>query len=384
MKWLTNRTRATHRAALAALAACLLVSCTSGEPEDGDAADAGEEERAEAPVPVETTLVEAADMRRAVIGNTTLEARRQVTVVSEIAGRVEAIEVDEGDVVEQGAHLADLSNDEADLAIREARQALERHERQLEAYRPLYESGYLARQVFEETEFLRDNAALTLERARQVQSDQRVRAPIGGAVVSRHVETGDVVVPNQPLIDLASTGELDAVISVPERELATLREGQRAELTVEALGGAVVSGTVTRIHPIVDPQTGTVRVRVAVDGSTAPSEGPSLRPGMFTTVRVVTDVREGVPAVPRRALLYDAEVPWVFVVGDPVDDPVEGSGESSGPVHRVERVRLQLGYDDVERAEVIDGLQVGDRVVIAGQSGLDADALIRIVDDAAP
>lgn len=393
MKWLTKSASATRFAA--ALACAALLGCPSGDNDGEEQADVGEEARTEAPVPVEVAAIEPADMRRVVVGNTTLEARRQVTVVSEIAGRVEGIEVDEGDVVAQGAHLADLSNDESGIAIREAQQALARHERQLEAYRPLYESGYLARQVFEETEFLRDNARLALERARQVQSDQRVRAPISGAVVSRHIEVGDVAVPNQPLFDLASTEELDAVISVPERELSTLREGQQAELTVEALDGAVVHGTVTRIHPIVDPQTGTVQIRIAVDGGAAPADSPSLRPGMFTTVRVVTDVREQVPAVPRRALMYDAEVPWVFVLRDRVEAPDDGSGVSSeasdasetpdapaGDVYEVERVRLELGYDDVERAEVLSGLLVGDRVVTAGQSGLDADARVRVVDDA--
>jgi multidrug efflux pump subunit AcrA (membrane-fusion protein) len=170
-----------------------------------------------------------------------------------------------------------------------------------------------------------------------------------------------------------------------------LREGQPAEFLLDALPGIVVRGHIDRIHPVVDPTTGTVEVRLTVESPTDPSL-VRLRPGMFATVRIVTDVHEGVVSVPKRALLYEADTPYVFIVGEPWVAP-EGSGDGSGdeaeseegsesgpPQERfvVERVPLQLGYEDPNQVEVLQGLQEGVRVVVTGQSGLDPSSVITI------
>lgn len=143
-----------------------------------------------------------------------------------------------------------------------------------------------------------------------------------------------------------------------------------------------MTGRVLRIDPVVDPATGTVNVRVAVDGTPDLGDGLRLRPGMFVNVRITTDVHENVPAIPKRAVLYEGETPYVYVLRNPRQDTVEGSGEGSGTqtvtTWGVERMVLTTGYDDPLLVEILSGVVDGDQVVVAGQNGLDLSARVTV------
>lgn len=378
------------RWAFACVAAIVFaLGCRAGADDQGGDGPEGGGEEAVAAVPVEVATVERADLRASVAGSTTLQSVTRVSVVSEVAGTLTALDVDEGDVVVEGDRIAVVDNEDAALAIREARQSVTRFERELAALRPLFDDGYLSRQAFEEVEFQLETARTTLARAQRSSANQTVRAPMSGAVTARMAEVGEVVVPNQALIEIARVDALEATIRVPERALADVRVGQVVEIAIRALDEALVSGRVDRIHPTVDPQTGTVAVRIRLDDIQTDA-GVTLRPGMFVTARIVTDVREGVAAVPRRALVYEGDATRVFVVRE--EDPPDGSGEAAegsaegsgdaGPWLVARRVTLTTGYDDADRIEAVEGVEVGDRVVIAGQAGLDDGDRVTIPVDA--
>lgn len=387
-----------------------LTACSGGGPGGpggGGPGRGGDDEDRFTTVPVEVANVQRADLRRTVLGTTTLVAASQVGVTSEIAGELQQLSVEEGDRVEEGQIIARIVNEDVQITIVEAEQAVRRAQSEVDALTPLFEQGYLARRTYDEAVFQLESAQTSLRRARQTGGAQTVRAPVAGVVVERLVEAGELVVPNQALVEVAEVDRLEAVIAVPERELVALREGQVAEVVIPALGARRAEATVTRLDPTVDPQTGTIRVRLRLADEA--TEGPlRLRPGMFTEVRVVTDVREQALAVPKRAVVYEAGDAWVFVVRDEVERPVEGSGDDDGSgddaeqgddggdgpgdddseprvdpfadltPYAVERVRVELGYEDRDIVEVVDGVTDGDRVVIVGQSGLDDTSVIVI------
>lgn len=361
----------------------MLPGCTKETSDTPDAGGSGDvEEEQIVTVPVEAAPATRVDMQRTVAGNTTLRASEEITVVSEIAGHVRSVEVEAGDVVTRGQVVARIENADVALTIRTAQQSVGRFERELEALRPLYDQGYLSRQAFEETEFQLTTARNDLERAQQTAGTQVVRSPVDAAVTERRVTPGAVVTPNQALLVLSTIESLEAHISVPERELLTLREGQAAVLRIDALASREVAGEVLRIDPVVDPTTGTVNVRVRVLGGTEIEPDLRLRPGMFTNVRITTDVHPGVVSIPKRAILYEGETPYVFVLRDTVELP-EGSGDAArGPTEgfRVQRVVIETGYDDATMVEVLSGIAEGDRVIVAGQNGLDPDSVVTVND----
>lgn len=358
------------------LASLLLVMAACTPPSSGgDGADGSGESPSDAfvVVPVQVAPVVRTDLRRTVSGSTTLESAQQASVVSEIAGTLRALEVDRGDVVTRGQVVARIVNEDVRISIAEARDAVERQRNEVERLRPLFDQGYLARQTFEQAEFQLRSAETSLDRVRTQGGTQTVRAPIAGVVTARSVNVGEVVVPNQGVFEITVVDALQAVLAVPERELGVLREGLAAEITVEAFPTYLFPGEVTRIDPIVDPQTGTVEVRVDVS---QPDGAPRLRPGMFTAVRVVTDTHEGALAVPKRAVIREAGEAYFFVLGDPIERPPSDGSGAVGPLdalqpYSVRRVTAEFGYEDRDLIEVMGGVDEGAQVVVVGQSGLD-------------
>ena len=92
----------------------------------------------------------------------------------------------------------------------------------------------------------------------------------------------------------------------PEKELPRLRVGQSTWVTAQALGSETRTGTVSRISPIVDAETGTVKITVALNGR------HNLRPGMYVEVKLVTDTHQETVLVPKRALVYDQDQIFVY------------------------------------------------------------------------
>ena len=120
-------------------------------------------------------------------------------------------------------------------------------------------------------------------------------APISGVIASRSIKTGNFVQINTPIMRIVDVARLEAVLNVPERELATLKAGLPVRLAVDALPGKAFTGTVDRVAPVVDSGSGTFRVVCAFDGE-------SLRPGMFGRIRIDYDQRADALVVPCAAL----------------------------------------------------------------------------------
>ena len=132
-------------------------------------------------------------------------------------------------------------------------------------------------------------------------------------------------------------------------------------------------GEVDRIAPLVDSRSGTVKVTVAIP------RGADLLPGMYVSVELITAVHEDAVLVPKRALVYDDEQVFVFRV----KQPAMGAGEAAdGPEGepRVERLLVRPLLEDRENIEPLDGIEAGDRIVVAGQAGLKDDSEVRLVE----
>ena len=134
-----------------------------------------------------------------------------------------------------------------------------------------------------------------------------------------------------------------------------------ARLRADALQGRVFAGSIDRVAPVVDPATGTVKVTVA----TPRQEG--LRPGMYVEVELVTAVHDEALLVPKRALVYDNDQVFVFRL--------------KGEERRVERLRVTPLLENADFIEPADGLAAGDQLVVAGQSGLKDNGLVRLPGD---
>ena len=190
-------------------------------------------------------------------------------------------------------------------------------------------------------------AALSRAQARltaaQVAVEQtRIRAPLPGVVLKRHVEPGEVVQPGDAIVTFAGDGPLQVRIQPDESNLALLRLGQHALVSSEAFPEQRLGASISRIAPSVDPVRGTVEVDLDIEDET------DLRPDMTMTVEIEVGRTSSALVVPSWAIRdLGSDRPWVMIAKE---------GEA-----RRRDVELGLEGDDV--VEVVSGLSTDDRVI---------------------
>ena len=310
-------------------------------------------------VPVIVGTIGIDDMEAFLDASATLEAEAAVDVVSQANGVVADFKAEEGDRVSRGAILAQLAYEDLELAEDRARSEYERLQSEFARAEKLSRENFISDEEFQRIKFDLRRAEIDWRTARLDLDRTRISAPIGGTVVERRINLGQLIRENDVVYRVVDFDSLIAPVFVPEKYLADLHVGQEALLTTPGLAGQRVQGVVKRISPIVDGQSGTVRVVIDLP----PSSG--LRPGMFANVQLVLDAHRDVVVVPKKALVYEDEAPHLFVV------------ENGRAVRRP----VALGYQDPSRAEITDGVEVGEIVVLVGQSTLKDGSVVSAEDE---
>ncbi|MEO1235716.1 MAG: efflux RND transporter periplasmic adaptor subunit [Planctomycetota bacterium] len=268
-----------------------------------------------------------------------LQEVRRVTVTSEIAGKVTTLAVDEGDAVAGGetkiAQIDDvwsrlrLESAEADVAAAEAE--LRQSRSDLTQLEQLRQAGSARSKEVDDARTLvagnearlaaaiadRDRSRVEVERARVV-------APFHGAVSRKLAEAGQWVEPGDPLIEMISTGQIDAVVDVPERYIGSLGVGDPVEVVVEVVDVRVV-GEVVSVRPDGTNASRTFPVKVRLD-----DPDDRLRIGMSAVAHVPITREDDFITVPRDAVLFSpggAAVWYAASMGQPLpaalSEPVE-------------------------------------------------------------
>ena len=347
-----------HRAlgfGLVFLLLSLPVGCDDDQGDDDSASEEGPDLSA---APVRVAAVERGDISEAVESAATVTAERALTLRTETTGLVESLPVDEGDIVSSGALLARLDNPAARAEARRTGQDRERAEQDADALQGLFGEGFLSRREYDDALARLDAARTADDVAREALRQTEVRAPFAGTISRRVLQLGATVSAGQDAFELVDLTRLRVEISLPERELSRLREGQKVEITSEFQGEQLVQGEVSRLSPVVDPESGTFRVRIDLD-----PEQEILRPGMFVNVRILVDTHTEALLVDKRCLFYERGEPRLFVIRD----------------DKAALVVPELGFSSPESVEVITGVALDDRVVMHGQSALKDGGLVEVI-----
>ncbi|QSX77748.1 efflux RND transporter periplasmic adaptor subunit [Agrilutibacter solisilvae] len=337
-----------------------LSACSKG---NGDAeAKAKEEKKGPDAVPVEVARASRRAVAASYTGTAPLDARAEAQVIAKVSGVALSVLVEEGQHVRAGQTLVRLDADRATLQAAQAAAQLRKLEANFARSQEMAKQKLISANDHDQLRYDLENARAAYKAANLELVYANVTAPISGIVASRSIKTGNFVQINTPIIRIVDVSRLEAVLNVPERELATLKPGLPVQLTVDALPGKVFTGAVDRVAPVVDSGSGTFRVICAFEG------GGTLQPGMFGRIRIDYDQRADALVVPRVALLEDESEPAVFVV----------RGDKSA------RVPVKLGYTDGEWAEVRSGVKQGEQVVIAGKTALRDGTVVQVIGAGAP
>lgn len=345
----------------ALLTATLLSACSGGRPGGPGGAQAEEEEERPSPVlamPLKTGPIEAR-----ISSASTIEAELSVTVHAEATGRILKLEVEEGDEVEKGDMLAKVKKDTQATGLERATVNYEKARADLARVQRLFDKGIASQEELDNAKNTARTAKIDRKDRRRDISDTSVKAPFGGTVTERLISQGSFVTNGQQLFSITDFDTLVARVYVPEKELDQIKVGQSAEVEGKAAKGRHGTGTVKRIAPIVDATTGTVKVTVSLPPELAGGTTGFL-PGMYAEVTLTTDRHEDALLIAKPALVQEEDRTFAFVVdGD-----------------RARKRVIEVGLTNEYFSEVLSGLEPGDQVIVAGQTGLKDGALIELLD----
>ncbi len=317
--------------------------------------DKADEEEA---IPIEAATIGRGAIESILRVSSNLEAESAVAVFSQSAGLVESLRVEEGDVVEAGHVLLQLEDDEQRSELRKAKSLLAKQKREMKRQKQLFEDKLISEQAWNDAIYQLEQNEIAVEDAQRRLDYTTVRAPIGGTITKRLIAQGDRVQNGAQLFDMVDFRSLVARVYVPEKQLARLAVGQSARLAAPARADNAYRGRVLRVAPMVDGQSGTVKVTVKVGAQ------PGLMPGMYVDVELVTAQLDDTVLLPKRALVYDRDQTFVYRL----------SGED-----RVERVYIEAELSDRLNVKPRGELAEGDVVVIAGQASLKPGALVEVL-----
>jgi RND family efflux transporter MFP subunit len=375
----------------AALSIVALSACKPGgqaaRPNVGPATESG-------PQQVRAAAVSARTRAAALQLTGTLVGDRQSQLTPLVAGRVEAVLVERGDTVRAGQPLLRLrdvdfrSNAEsASASLAQARARLGeasagRDPNALPEVQAARANAELAADVLRRTEQLAGNGSVSdqeLQRARssaaaaQAQyaaalnnargaiaalrsaqvalsqtaravSDSIVRAPFDGEIAERTINVGEYVTPQRAVITLVRTDPLRMEVQVPQERLGLLHRGQRVTVRVDAFPDREFTGEIRYISAAVRTDT-----RALVAEAVIPNSDGALRPGLFGTARVELDRQETVFEVPSDAVLSEAGIHRVFVIG---------------PDHKIQERVVTIAERNGATTLIERGLSPGERVAM--------------------
>ena len=320
-----------------ALTAVMLSACNA-ENNKGQAADEA--------VRVEVTGVNAAAADRTSRYSGTVEEENGSLLSFAVGGTVSRVLVDEGDRVGKGQLIATLDTEQLTHNHTSAQAALAQAEDTYRRMEELHGKGSLPEIKWVEAQTALQRARASEQMARKQLADCRLYAPFSGVISKKFAEKGQNVGAGTQIAKLVAVGRMKVKISVPESEMAQISVGQKADVTIEAIGGASMQATVTEKGVAADPLSRSYDVKLSL-----PKADRKLLPGMVADVALRGGNTSMACILPAHIVQIDErnnEFVWLAVGGK-----------------AVKRI-VTVGGFTADGVTVTGGLADGDMVITAG------------------
>jgi membrane fusion protein (multidrug efflux system) len=367
-----------------AAAACVLSACNT----DGKAAQT-KQSTVDA-VPVEVAAAARAPISANYSGTASLVADHEAQVVAKTNGVIKKLYVEEGDTVKAGQLLAEIDDLDARSKLASAEAQMHKSEATFAHAEAAIPKQLIPQFEYEQDKYDLQDKRAAMESARLQLEYTRVLAPVDGIIAERSVKVGNMLQANQNVFRIVGMDPLQAVLNVPERQLGILKAGQAVQLEADALPGKQFTGTILRIAPVVDSNSGTFRVTTQFHDKTG-----MLKPGMFSRIDIVYDHRDDALTIPRSALIEEDGETAVFVVEKdtpkPATAPKDGAAKAdakttaaSAPDTLVAHRKLvKVGYSDSDHIEIRSGIDEGTRVITVGRNAVRDGTAVQVINASA-
>jgi len=273
--------------------------------------------------PGDVARVEAKPLSRWLPVSGAVQPVRQATVKAKVSGDVRQITVREGETVQTGQVLAKIDTADLDAKLIERMGALESARAQLalaEKNRAtnsaLLKQNFISQNAFDNFESSLSvaqgnvkSAEAQVQIARNALKDATAISPLTGVVGKRHVQPGEKVAFDSPLVTIVDLRDLELQAMVPAVDVPELTLGKSVELTIDGFGERRFTGRIERMNPSTEPGTRAILVYVGI-----PNPDGALRGGMFATGRIALAASAPVATLPATSLRTEGGQTYVWTV----------------------------------------------------------------------
>jgi membrane fusion protein, multidrug efflux system len=354
-------------------------------------------------VPVEVAKATRGQIAASYNGTATLTADHEAQVAAKTTGVLKKLYVEEGMTVKEGQLLAELDDADTRSKALQSESLMHKAEATFAHDEAAIPKQLIAQYIYEQDKFELQSQRAAHQNAQLQLSYTRILAPVSGVIAERSVKIGNLIQTNQNLFRIVGMDPLQAVLNVPERQLGILKAGQPVQLEADALPGKKFAGTIARIAPVVDANSGTFRVTTEFHDASG-----ALKPGMFGRVDIVYDQRADALTVPRSALIEEDGETAVFVVevatakppvtdanksaadaksdgGKPKSEALIANGAKSdaakptAPGLVAHRKLVKIGYSDGDKVEIRSGVDEGVQVITVGRNAVRDGTAVQVL-----
>lgn len=290
----------------------------------------------------------------------TAKANQSVTLAANLTDTVRRVNFDDGDFVKAGTVLVEMTNEEEEAQLAEARANLEEAQRQFRRLEDLDRQGIAATSDVDQA---RAEAAAAEARLNTVVArleDRLIRAPFSGLLGFRDISPGTLLQLGEAITTLDDIVQIKLDFSVPETALGRMQPGRKILARSAATREREYSGTIRTVGSRVDPVTRAANIRAIID-----NKDRALRPGMLMTVRIVTEEKSAL-VVPERSVVQTGDRTLVYVIGADM---------------KAEPRRVTLGMRQAGHVEVTAGLTEGESIVTEGVIKMRPGVQVRLAGD---
>ena len=279
----------------------------------------------------------------------TLTANESVELTATVSETINAIHFDDGERVERGQVLVEMTSREEHAQLEEARATVDEAKRQYQRIVSLEAQGTAAKSLLDERKREWETAHARLTAIESRLADRLIKAPFSGVLGLRDLSVGALVQPGELIITLDDDSVMKLEFQIPGSYLEAVQPGLEIVATARAFPGRSFTGSVKSINSRIDPVTRSIRVRAIL-----PNPERLLKPGLLMQVVLLNNPREAL-VIPEQALTPLDNRQFVYTVEV---DPEHG--------HKAMKREIRIGTRRPGEVEVLEGLQAGEQVISQG------------------
>ena len=310
-------------------------------------------------IPVEVTSLQKKALEAKVKADGILEAKTDLTILSETTGKVVAVHKEKGATVDKGELLAQVENEIIQTEVSAAKTNLEKLETDLERFTKLSEENAVTKRQLEDVKIGLKNAEAQYRSAKKRLENTYIRATAAGKINDDFLQEGEFINQGQRLYEIVDASTLKLKVKLTASEVLALKEGDSVKISTQVFPQKEFEGKVKAIASKADDAFKyEVEIMMQNQGEV------QLKPGMYATAHFNFKSNNAKYYLNRDALIGSVQNPEVYVIEN---------GESK-------LKKLTLGESRGDLLEVLNGLNPNDKVVMSGQINLSDGTEVKVLD----